>query len=99
VSLHMFISLRCTLTHFIFVYVQVDLFAELNGTGSRGGNAASSSTSSPSGGRPLGGSSSSALAARAMALWEDWKYTAYVFLPGAVLMYLYFKFSYVEEAI
>ena len=39
------------------------------------------------------------LAAQARALWEDWKYTVYVFLPGSVLMALYFKFSYAEELV
>jgi hypothetical protein len=37
--------------------------------------------------------------AQAVGLWDDWKYTVYVFLPGALLMWLYFKVSYVEEAL
>ena len=29
--------------------------------------------------------------------WEQWKYTIYVFLPGALMMLIYYKFSYAEE--
>jgi len=77
----------------------VDLFAELNGYGSN--TQPTSSLGGSRSQRPASGGSRSAssLVSKAMALWEDWKYTVYVFLPGAVLMYLYFKFSYVEEAI
>ena len=31
--------------------------------------------------------------------WEQWKYTLYVFAPGAILMLLYFRFSYAEEIV
>ena len=37
------------------------------------------------------------LASAAGDFWEQWKYTIYVFLPGALMMLIYFKFSYAEE--
>lgn len=39
------------------------------------------------------------LAAAAGTLWETWKYTIYVFLPGAFLMVVYYKFGYAEEIV
>jgi hypothetical protein len=32
-----------------------------------------------------------------LALWEEWKYTIFIFAPGIALMWLYFRYSYAEE--